>query len=96
MRSCWEKVPEDRPTFKELYIQIIKYIEGIAGYLEMGFNPFSAEEGIENAPRDIGEEKERDGEGGKESGVESSAAFQQIPTSPQPKEEEALASVYIV
>ena len=45
MRHCWEKAPEDRPTFKELYMRLNKSIELVAGYLEMGFNPFSAEEG---------------------------------------------------
>ena len=48
MGQCWEKVPENRPTFKELYSNISKFIERIAGYLDMGFNPFTggeAEEG---------------------------------------------------
>ena len=45
MRKCWEKAPNDRPTFKELYSSISKYIEHIAGYLDMGFNPFSGGEG---------------------------------------------------
>ena len=40
MRKCWEKIPRDRPTFKELSTNISKYTERIAGYLEMGFNPF--------------------------------------------------------
>ena len=42
MRRCWELAPEDRPTFKEVYTNISSYIEHMAGYLEMGFNPFSA------------------------------------------------------
>ena len=41
MSQCWEKVPENRPTFKELYSNISKFIERIAGYLDMGFNPFT-------------------------------------------------------
>ena len=41
MKKCWEKVPRDRPTFKELHSNISKFIEHIAGYLDMGFNPFS-------------------------------------------------------
>ena len=54
MRQCWEKVPDNRPTFKELYSNISKFIEHIAGYLDMGFNPFTGggtEEG-EDASKD--------------------------------------------
>ena len=32
--------PNDRPHFQELYKSTSKYVEGIAGYLELGFNPF--------------------------------------------------------
>ena len=42
MLNCWEAVPDKRPTFKTLYTNASKIIEGIAGYLEMGFNPFTA------------------------------------------------------
>lgn len=42
MRECWEMAPEDRPTFKELYTTISKYVEHMAGYLDMVFNPFTA------------------------------------------------------
>ena len=40
MKKCWEMEPNNRPTFSELCASITKYIERIAGYLEMGFNPF--------------------------------------------------------
>ena len=43
MMKCWDIVPEKRPCFKELYMITSKHIERIAGYLEMGFNPFIAE-----------------------------------------------------
>ena len=43
MMKCWETVPDDRPTFKELCTNSNKYIERIAGYLEMGFNPFAGD-----------------------------------------------------
>ena len=33
--------PRKRPTFQELHSSISKYIERIAGYLQMGFNPFA-------------------------------------------------------
>ena len=41
MMKCWEMMAEDRPSFKELHKKTSKYIERIAGYLEMGFNPFT-------------------------------------------------------
>jgi hypothetical protein len=41
--TCWEAVPDKRPSFKTLYNNASKIIEGIAGYLEIGFNPFTAE-----------------------------------------------------
>ena len=39
--KCWEKDPVSRPTFKELHLSVSKYIESIAGYLDIGFNPFA-------------------------------------------------------
>ena len=33
--------PGDRPTFKELYSNTSKYIERIAGYLDLEYNPFT-------------------------------------------------------
>ena len=39
--QCWKMSPEDRPTFKEIYSSVSKFIERIAGYLEIGFNPFT-------------------------------------------------------
>ena len=61
--QCWEKAPESRPTFKELYSNISKYIERVAGYLDIGFNPFTAgggggEEGEGEEEADINEEEE--------------------------------------
>ena len=41
MRKCWVMSPDDRPTFKELYSNTSKYIERIAGYLNLGCNPFT-------------------------------------------------------
>ena len=40
--QCWKMSPEERPTFKELCSSVSKFIERIAGYLEIGFNPFTA------------------------------------------------------
>ena len=33
-------VPGDRPTFTELCLKLSSLIEHIAGYLQMGYNPF--------------------------------------------------------
>ena len=66
MRHCWEKAPEDRPTFKELYTSLSKYIERIAGYLELGYNPFSTVEGSNSG-------------NGEEVGVQSSVSPKLVP-----------------
>ena len=58
MRRCWELAPEDRPTFKEVYTNISSYIEHMAGYLKMGFNPFSAGEVADSAERGVEDEVE--------------------------------------
>ena len=42
MLQCWESMPDKRPSFKTLYTDTSKLIEGIAGYLVIGFNPFTA------------------------------------------------------
>ena len=52
MRKCWEFNPDDRPTFKELYKNISKCIEHMAGYLEMSFNPFATEERVISRERE--------------------------------------------
>ena len=44
--------PNDRPHFEKLYKNTSKYVEGIAGYLELGFNPFER----------ISDEKQTEGE----------------------------------
>lgn len=41
MMKCWQQAPHDRPSFKEIYKNISTYIENIAGYLELGCNPFA-------------------------------------------------------
>ena len=56
--QCWKMSPEDRPTFKEICSSVSKFIERIAGYLEIGFNPFT------------GGGEEKGGEGGEEQGEE--------------------------
>ena len=46
MKKCWEMAPDDRPAFKQLNKNTSIYIERIAGYLELGFNPFAGMEDI--------------------------------------------------
>ena len=57
--QCWKMSPEDRPTFKEIYSSVSKFIEHVAGYLEIGFNPFTAGGAVEGG----GEGEEEEGEG---------------------------------
>ena len=40
--SCWNKFPEERPTFSELVTLISTSLEEMAGYLDFT-TPFSAE-----------------------------------------------------
>jgi serine/threonine protein kinase len=70
MKQCWEMVPEDRPSFKELSPIISSLIERIAGYLQIGFNPFTGGGGRDRECEE-GKEEERDGE--KEEEVEPEA-----------------------
>ena len=71
MMKCWETAPEDRPSFKELHKVTSKYTEHIAGYLEIGYNPFTGMQTAvkENEPKD--EENE----------CECADSFQEIPPS---------------
>ena len=62
MKKCWEMKPEKRPTFSELYANITKYIERIAGYLDLGFNPFPGVEGGKTIAEEDMEGKECDPE----------------------------------
>ena len=63
MKKCWEMKPEKRPTFSELYANTTKYIERIAGYLDLGFNPFSGVEGGETMIAEEENEEEECGPG---------------------------------
>ena len=40
MKQCWQMMPEERPTFTELYLTVSNIIERMAGYLQVGYNPF--------------------------------------------------------
>ena len=55
--QCWKMSPEDRPTFKEICLTVSKFIELIASYLEIRFNPFTAAVAGEGEGEVIKEEK---------------------------------------
>ena len=74
MMECWRAAPDDRPSFKELHTTTSKYTERIAGYLEIGFNPFA---GVEGA-RPTSEEHEPKNN---EDGLECTVSIQVIPPS---------------
>ena len=59
--------PDDRPAFKQLNKNTSIYIERIAGYLELGFNPFA---GVEDVSR-VEEKQMEDEEGEAVSAVPS-------------------------
>ena len=52
--------PEQRPSFKEISLTLSKSIERVAGYLEIGFNPFTTggRKGGEMEEKVDGEEEE--------------------------------------
>ena len=56
MKKCWEMEPDNRPSFKELHTVTSQYIEQIAGYLDLGFNPFAKEKKGEKDDVDDSEE----------------------------------------
>ena len=57
MLQCWEYRPEDRPSFKSVHGKISKYVEGIAGYLEVNFDLFKKRS---TSAMQVEEEKEKD------------------------------------
>ena len=62
MRQCWQMTPGERPTFSELCLKVSKLIENIAGYLQMGYNPFTVgggKAGEEGKEKKEGEKKEK-------------------------------------
>ena len=61
MRKCWEMDPKDRPTFKELHTNTSQYMERIAGYLEIQFNPFAGRGTVQSPVVDERETEEEKG-----------------------------------
>ena len=68
MMKCWIKAPEDRPTFNELYCTVSQCVESLAGYMQVGFNPFTGnvgeleEEGERKVLKEEDEEEEKEQE----------------------------------
>ena len=75
MMKCWEAAPDDRPSFKELHKVTSKYTEHIAGYLELGFNPFAGI-GVQTASK-----KNESFANDEEDEVECTVSIQVIPPS---------------
>ena len=63
MLQCWESAPDNRPYFKTLYTNTSKFIEGLAGYLDVGFNPFAT-----TTASELGEEEDANEMSGNEKG----------------------------
>ena len=72
--DCWKMSPEERPTFKDLCCNVSNFIEHIAGYLDVGFNPFSnverGDEGKEDNKYNEEEQEEEMGKSGERKGSE--------------------------
>ena len=61
MKQCWQMMPEERPTFTELYLTVSNIIERMAGYLQVGYNPFLGR-GDEEKAEEMEEEEEEEKE----------------------------------
>ncbi|CAI8036254.1 Tyrosine-protein kinase Dnt, partial [Geodia barretti] len=59
MKQCWQMMPEERPTFTELYFTVSNIIERMAGYLQVGYNPFLGR-GDEEKAEEMEEEEEEE------------------------------------
>ena len=55
MMQCWKYQPENRPTFSEVHVNTISYIEQMAGYLQMTFHSQNEGTIIANADADMAE-----------------------------------------
>ena len=66
MRNCWEMAPEERPTSRRLCLSISKFIEHMADYMQMEYNPFTVGRVEEEEEQESGEEKKEEEEEGNE------------------------------
>ena len=62
MRNCWEMAPEERPTSRRLCLSISKFIEHMADYMQMEYNPFTVGRVEEEEEQESGEEKKEEEE----------------------------------
>ena len=52
MMKCWESSPKERPLFSEIYKDVTRIIGRIAGYLDVGYNPFTAKQKEKSVSKD--------------------------------------------
>ena len=60
MIKCWEYEPGYRPSFQELHKSTSRYVERIAGYLEMSFYSTEGKESNATKEKEDREEEEED------------------------------------
>ena len=58
MTKCWKFLPENRPSFTELHDCTSNYLERVAGYLEVNFNPFDSMESDTYITTEVGKQQE--------------------------------------
>ena len=46
MMRCWDKVPDERPSFSDIVTTIYKYNDVIAVYHDISFNPFKSTDNL--------------------------------------------------
>ena len=62
--QCWQMESKDRPIFREIHRTILNFIECDAGYLQLGFNPFTdGEEGDDGKEGTMNDECKEQKEG---------------------------------
>ena len=69
---------EDRPTFKGIYSTLSKFIEYIAGYLPMSFNPFTEEGTIGEGNKEAKQKQVRQKDGKQEENIEEDKEKKQL------------------
>ena len=74
MLQCWKLSPEDRPTFEQICSNVSKFIERIAGYLEIEFNPFTGGRTGEGGEEGEKEEDKIETEKGEDEGEKKEAS----------------------
>ena len=78
MMQCWKMSPEDRPTFKEICSNVSKFIERIAGNLEIGFNPFTGGGAVEGGGEREDKTEAEEGDDEEEASVTTKATVSSV------------------